>query len=551
MAIERSGAAVLVEGLERWGMDTFFGLPGVHLDSLFDALYGVQDRMRIIHSRHEQGAAYMAFGSAMATGKPSAFAVVPGPGFLNATAAMSTAYACNAPVLCIIGTVVKPLLDRGYGALHELPDQSGMVQRLTKWSARVEKASDMTAMVDEAFYHMLSGRPRPVALEIAPEVFAERGMWPDYGFKPEITAGPIDPAELARAVELVRGARSPMIVVGGGAQHAGAEVRALAERIGAPVVSRQMGRGILPDDHPLSIRAGAANALWAKADVVIGIGTRLGQLREWGHDDALKVIRIDADPDELYRVAVPAVGLVTDSAVGAAALVEALNGYNGAPADPLPIAEAETEFDAAIERDVPLQKAYMDVIREMLPADGVLVDEITQVGHAAKLTSNFQRPRSLITSGYQGTLGYGYATALGAQAGAKDRVVISINGDGGLLYTIGEMATAVQHGIPLVAIVFNDNCFGNVQVIQKRWYGDRVIATDLHNPDFVKLADSFGLLALRTDSPYGLREALRTAIDSRRPTLIEVPIAKEAMGWVWDLIIPKKVRGPGAGASAH
>lgn len=551
MIEERSGAAVLVEGLERWGLDSFFGLPGVHLDALFDALHGVQDRIRVIHSRHEQGAAYMAFGSAMATGRPSAFAVVPGPGFLNASAAIATAYACNAPVLCIIGTVVKPLLDKGYGALHELPDQSGMIRRLTKWSARVETAADMAGMVDEAFRQMLSGRPRPVALEIAPEVLAERGAHPAFGAKPKIVPNAVDPGDISRAVALIRAARSPMIVVGGGAQHAAEEVRALAERIAAPVVSRQMGRGILPDEHPLAMRAGAANPLWAKTDLVIGIGTRLGQLREWGHDDQLQVIRIDADRDELDRVAPPAIGIVTDSAVGAAALVAGLNGHNAAPSEPLDVAEAEAVFDAAIDRDIPLQKAYMEVISELLPADGILVDEITQVGHAAKLTSSFQQPRSLITSGYQGTLGYGYATALGAQAGARGRVVISINGDGGLLYTVGEMATAVQHGIPLVAIVFNDNCFGNVQVIQKRWYGDRVIATDLHNPDFVQLAESFGLLASRTDSPEGLRLALREAIDARRPALIEVTLAKEAMGWVWDLIIPKKVRGPGAGAAAH
>ena len=552
MTETRTGADILVEGLERWGLDTVFGLPGVHLDPLFDALHGAQDRVRTIASRHEQGAAYMAFGSAMVTGAPSAFAVVPGPGLLNAASAISTAYACNAPVLCLVGMVVKPLRDKGFGGLHELPDQSGVIARLTKWSARVEKAEDMAALVDEAFAQMLSGRPRPVALEIGPEVLAERIEFAGYGPKPDLKPPAPDADAVARAAKLIDGASNPMIFVGGGAQHAGDAIRRLAEKIGAPVASRQMGRGILPDDHPLSVPAYAVNDLWPHVDVAIAIGTRFQQQREWGRDDTLNVVRIDIDSEELERLTPPTVGIVADAKLAADALADAVAAgprvHSGN--SPLNTDRIRADFARTIERDIPAQKAYLDVVRDVLPRDGVLIDEITQVGHAAKLATKFYVPRTLVTSGYQGTLGYGYATALGAQAALRDRRVVSINGDGGLLYTLPELATAVQYHIPLVAIVFNDNCFGNVQVIQKRWYGERVIATDLRNPDFVKLAESFGALGLRAEGPEGLRTALKQAFDENRPALIEVPVEKEEMGWIWDIIQPRQTRGVPA-AAAH
>ena len=548
---KKSGAEILVEGLQRWGLSTIYGLPGVHLDHLYDALHGARDRIRAISSRHEQGAAYMAYGSAMATGRPSALAVVPGPGLLNAAAGISTAYAANAPVLCIVGRVTKPLRDKGYGGLHELPDQTGIVARLTKWSERVERAADMASLVDEAFVAMLSGRPRPVALEVGPEVLAERIRFSGFGPKPDIVAPKLDVEAVARAADLIADARNPVIIVGGGAQHAASEVRRLAEATGAPVVSRQMGRGVLPDAHPLSISAYAMNSVWADVDVAIALGTRFQQQREWGLDDAIKLIRVDIDPEEMDRISRPAVGIVADAREGAAALADATLAKKGAGKgrSPRALAPIRSAFSARIEKEIPLQKAYLDVLREMLPDDGVLVDEITQVGHAAKFAMPVHRPRSLITSGYQGTLGYGFATAIGVKAALGDRVVFSINGDGGLLYTLSELATAVQNDIALVAVVFNDNCFGNVQEIQKRWFGGRTIASDLRNPDFALLARSFGALGLRVEGPTDLREALRFVLAQKRPALIEVAVEKGAMGWVWDIIEPRKMRGQGAGAS--
>jgi len=543
LTIRCNGAQALVAGLERWGIQQVFGLPGVQLDAFFDALYNARQRIRVLHTRHEQGAAYMALGSAMATGKPAVCTVVPGPGILNAGAALATAYACNAPVLCITSTVNWPLLDRHYGGLHELPDQSGVLARLTKWSARAHHATQIPDLIDTAFEQLLSGRPRPVAIEIPPEVLAQEVVLTPR--RPHTVEKPqVDPQQVAAAVEILSNAKFPFIVVGGGAQHAPAQVRELAELLQAPVLSRQMGRGILADEHPLALHAAIGNRHWPRADVVVGIGTRLQQLREWGTDSKLKVIRIDIDPTEHARVTAPAVGLVADALDATAALITGLRtaGINRSQSW-LDVRGAEEAFRNELQREIPLQLAYLDALRAELPRDAVLVDEITQVGHAAKLGFPLHAPRTLITSGYQGTLGYGYATALGAQAALPDRRVISINGDGGFLYTQAEMATAVLHEIPLVAIVFNDNCFGNVQLIQERWYGGRAIATQLHNPDFMALAASFGVHGWRATSPDELRQALRAALAQRAPALIEVTVPKGAMGWVWGFIMPQRVRG--------
>jgi acetolactate synthase I/II/III large subunit len=539
-----TGAEALVAGLERWQIERVFGLPGVHLDPLFDALHGARERVKLVHTRHEQGAAYMALGAAAATGRPSVFTVVPGPGLLNTGAALATAYACNAPVLCVTSTVVRPLLDRQYGSLHELPDQPGMLQRLTKWSARAEHAAQIPELVDEAFRQLLSGRPRPVALEIPPEVLAQRtsiaradARLVPFRLRPDLEA-------IDRAAQLVCAARRPMIIVGGGAQDAAPEVRELAEVLHAPVVSRQMGRGILSDEHPLALQANAANSLWAGVDLVIGIGTRLQQLREWGRDSALKVVRIDIDPVEHGRIAPPDAGIVADAAEATRALIDALRGRSLQAEDiTAGIRAARERQRGELREQIPVQVAFLEAIRAELPPDGVLIDEVTQVGHAAKLAFPTHAPRSLITSGYQGTLGYGYATALGVQASLPDRAVVSISGDGGFMYTMPELATAVLHDLPVVALVFNDGCYGNVDVIQKRWYGGRTIGTRLANPDFVALAEAFGALGLRARGPDELRRALRTALERRRPAIIDVPTTSDEMGWAWSFILPRKVRG--------
>jgi len=537
-----SGGDAIVAGLKRWDVDTVFGLPGIQLDGLFDGLQR-DGTLRVVHSRHEQGAAYMAFGYAQVTGRPGVCAVVPGPGLLNAGAALATAFACNARVLCLTSTIPSRFIGQRQGLLHDIEDQTGLLRGLTKWHARANDISEIPRLLDEAFVQLLSGRPRPVALEIPPDILSQMGLANYPAQRPVVAHPAVSPDLIKRATSLIAEAQRPVIIVGGGALEAGAEVRQLAAMIGAPIVSRAMGRGVVRSDDPLSLPGAALLPHWPSVDLVIGIGTRLQHLREWGHDDRLKVIRIDLDHAEMRRVIEPDVAITADAKECAALLCDALS---VAPLEPrttgLDIAAVRAAFDDQFAAEFKGQIAYLDVIREAMADDDIFVDEMTQMGYAARFALPVLSPRTFITSSYQGTLGYGFATALGAQVGASSRRVISVNGDGGFLFTMPELATAVQHKIPLIAIVFNDGHFGNVRRIQKAMYGGRVIATDLHNPDFPMLATAFGATGMRAEGPEELRAALASARQVDSPVLIEVPVDGDAIPSAGKYLYGRKVR---------
>ena len=270
-----TGATALLNSLLDHGIDTIFGLPGGQLDYFFDAMHQAAGRVRYIGSRHEQGAAYMAFGYARSTGKPAVYAVVPGPGVLNTCAALCTAYACNTPVLCLTGQIPSHSIGRGFGELHELPDQLATLKTLTKWAARIENANQAPVMIREAFARMQSGRPRPVALEMAIDVMASVDEVAQAAPR-AMSSVPSDPEHIEAAAKVIADARFPMIYVGGGAAGAPAEVRELAEMLDAPVVSFRGGRGVVADDHPLGCSLPVGHRLWPKVDVIIGVGSRLG-----------------------------------------------------------------------------------------------------------------------------------------------------------------------------------------------------------------------------------------------------------------------------------
>jgi acetolactate synthase I/II/III large subunit len=536
-----SGAMAITKSLATHGIDTVFGLPGGQLDHLFDALYQHRDRIRLICSRHEQGAAYMAFGYARSTGRPSVYTVVPGPGVLNTAAALCTAYACNAPVLCLAGQIPTEAIGRGFGELHELPDQLGTLRRLTKWAARIESPAAAPRMIGRAFAALRSGRPRPVALEMAPDVMAREAEVPEL--LPESSPASVpDPALIRQAAEIIAAARTPLIYVGGGAIAAAAAIGELAGMLDAPVVSFRSGRGIVPDDHPLGFTLPAGHRLWPKVDVVIGVGSRmLEPLRHWGADPELKIVRVDIDPEEVARAGEPDVGLVCDAGAALAALIpEVARRLRRRASRRGEYAALKAAVAADIERVQP-QMEYLKAIREVLPQDGFFCDEITQCGFASWYAFPVSRPREHINCGYQGTLGYGYATALGVKVAHPDRAVVSIAGDGGFFFNLPELATAVQYGIALKTIVFNSGSYANVKRQQREWFGNRLIASDLKNPDFVKLAEAFGAAAYRAQSPTELRAVLERSLGEPGPALIEVPVGE--MASPWPFILLPRVRG--------
>ena len=526
-------AQAVVSMLEVNGIDTIYCLPGVQNDPFFDALYDRTNAIRPIHARHEQACAYMALGHAMATGGPSAYVVVPGPGFLNTTAALSTAYAVNAPVLALAGQIQQSMIGRNVGLLHELPDQLSIMRGLTKWADRIHDPAEAPGLINEAFRRLLSGRRRPVALECAMDTWARRAPVELIATPAQADSCPVDDEAVERAAKLLGAAERPMIVVGGGAQDAGEFVRLIAEMLDAPVMTGRMGQGVLDGRHKLSVTMPAGYRFWGESDVVLAVGTRLQpQQQNWGLDDSLKIIRIDVDSEELDRQRKPEIGIVGDAAATLKALANRLAKHN---AKRNGRAEAVAEIKAAaskrIRETLAPQVAYLDAIRKALPEDGILVDELTQMGYAARLAYPTYKPRTFLSPGYQGTLGWGYATSLGAKSAKPDTPVVSISGDGGFLFTAMEMATAAQHGIGVVAVVFSDGAYGNVRRIQQQSFNNRTIASDLRNPDFVKLAESFGLDAVRVKSPEALGAEISRGIAKGGPMLIDCPVGQLPDPW--------------------
>jgi acetolactate synthase-1/2/3 large subunit len=300
---------------------------------------------------------------------------------------------------------------------------------------------------------------------------------------------------------------------------------------------------VLDSRDPLSVTLPLGRELWAEADVVLAVGTRLFYpFQQWGIDDDLAIVRVDSDPEEPARLHKPAVALVGDAAPILRRLIDALatrNAKRGSRSTEMQ--ERQAHWDEKLGKLAP-QRAFLDAIRAELPEDGIFVDEVTQMGFAARLAFPVYKPRTFLSPGYQDNLGWGFATALGAQHARPDVPVVAISGDGGFMFTANELSTAMRHRIPLVAVVFTDGAFGNVRRIQEEHYGNRMIAWDLANPDFVRFAESFGAAAERAKTPAALRAALRRGFARRDgPTLIEVPVGP--MPSPWEFIHMPRVRG--------
>jgi acetolactate synthase I/II/III large subunit len=523
-----TGGQALVAALKQNGVDTIFGLPGIQLDGFFDALYDERDSIRVIHTRHEQATAYMADGYARVTGREGVCSVVPGPGLLNAAAALSTAYSCNSPVLAVVGQIRSDLIDAGKGALHEIPKQIGLVRSVTKHAARATTPESVSSVVNEAFRQLRTGRPRPVEIEVPPDVLVSVAdiALPPAASSRERFAG--DPDLIDQAARLLGEASQPLIFAGGGVQRsgAGAELLALAEQLQAPIIVTQNGKGGISDRHYLAQGMLAEREYLPRADVILLAGTRWSEFGNVTRSLApgQQVIQLDIDEDEIGRNTSVSVGIQADAKAGLAALANRVGAYNHRR----PSREAElTGFKAAAAARINAiepQAGFGLAIRGEVPDEGIIVPEFTQVGYWSFIGLPVYEPNTFLTPGYQGTLGYGFTTAMGAKVGRPDVPVVSINGDGGFGFTLSELSTVVHHDIRLVTIVFNDNAYGNVRRIQDEDFGGRVHASELTNPNYQKLAEAFGITGRRAETAAELRIQLREAIRADEPTLIEVPV---------------------------
>ncbi|MCH8206051.1 MAG: thiamine pyrophosphate-binding protein [Chloroflexi bacterium] len=523
-----TGAQALVRQLCAEGVDTVFALPGVQIMAAFDALYEVQDDIRLIQTRHEQATTYMADGYAKVTGKPGVAMVVPGPGALNAAAGLGTAFASSSPVLLISGQIPTESLGKRQGQLHEVDDQLDVFRPITKWNHRVTSVEEIPEAVHEAMRQLKTGRPRPVELEVAPDTLAATGdaelIEPEE--YPRTTA---NASEVQRAAQLLSRARKPAIVAGGGTIIAGAskELLEVAELLQAPVMTTQNAKGILPEDHYLAVgvnyaSVGPAHRVLPETDVLLAVGSRL-LFRDFEIDSPPKIVHVDVDPDVIGKNFPTEVGIVADAREALGQLARELRSMGVAERDDRrqEIELYKMTYADELKGMAPEQVGIVETIRAALSDDAIVVSGITNIGYWANVAYSVRQPGTFITSSYFASLGYGFPTALGAQVGRPDRQVVALCGDGGFLYSPQELSTALRYGINLVAVVFNNSAYGASRWDQTHRYGRRFIGTDLHNPDFMKLADAFGVRGLRTDVA-GLGASLREALSADVPVVLEV-----------------------------
>ena len=533
-----TGGQALVEQLRREGVEIVFGIPGVQLDWAVDALCDAASDIQYVVPRHEQAASYMADGYARSTGKEGVCMVVPGPGVLNALSGLATSWACSARVLFIAGQIPSSAIGQGYGVLHEIPDQSGILKSLTKWHGLARSVAEIPALVHEAFRQLRSGHPRPVALEIPPDMLQASAEAVTYFDAAPLAPAAVDAELLAEAARLLAKAEFPVIYAGGGvgASNAGRALQNLAEKIQAPVVMTEGARGAISSRHPLALSTLGSRCVLPHADVVLAVGTRFldAIARPIHAAPRCKFIYLNTDEHASGSPRQPGIALNGDARLALEAMLDAIG-----PASPRNSRTEDVAKVKAWERQqmsaIKPQAEFAAVLRAHIAEDAALVSELTQVGYFSNIAYPVYQPRTLITPGFQGTLGYGFPTALGVAAGAPGRRTVSIVGDGGFGWSLQELATAAKYRLNITVVIFADGRFGNVQRIQRRNFG-REFAVELCNPDFQLLAKSFGIKSHRADTPQDLAEALDMAKSDGGPCLIEVQVGE--MPSAWPLIHP-------------
>ncbi len=537
--VNLSGGEALAKSLAREGVEVVFGIPGIQT---YGIVAGLRDEsgIRLIATRHEQAATYMADGYARASGKPGVSLVVPGVGLYNAAAGLATAYARSSPVLVIAGQVPRAAIGKNAGAVHEVLDQSDTVRPVTKWRGAAMRPREIPAAVNEAFRQMRSGRPRPVLIEMPPEAGVERE---DVELQDPAPASPIvpNPELLRKAARIIADARLPLIYAGGGVVRSDAEgvLVKLAEATNIPVITSSGGKGTIPDSHPLSYGSCFSprgerqemNQLFdvmESADVVIGIGARFSLGNPAGNASTL--VNINADEEELTRIQANTIPLHGDARATIEAMLPHLADA-GAGNRPSPAAAVRAARNLIAYYDIRLhepQYPILEAIQGSIPEESIIVWDVTQFAYYARTHYRVNHPKTYIDSGYQFNVGYSFPTALGAKVARPERPVLCMVGDGGFLYNASELATAIQHGINITTVVFRNDSYGNAARDLDLAFGG-TYGTDLHNPDFVRFAESFGAIGIRAGGPMDLETLLPAALEHNAPVVIDVPFGDMPM----------------------
>ena len=522
-----TGGEDTVRSLVAEGVRAVFGIPGTHGLALIDALHDAPE-IRRITTRHEQGAAFMADGYARASGKVGVCLTPTGPGAVNSLTAMATAYADSSPVLNIFSQIPTAHIGRGKGYLHEVLDQLGMFSQSTGWSARAESVEAIPWLVREAMGRMRSGRHRPAALELPKDVLDATGDAPVLSPAPVLPEPP-EEKQLAAAVEALLKASRPVVWAGGGVIAGGAssQLEKLSEALQAPVVTTVMGKGSMPEHHPLHIGCLAQHAAvqdyLAGCDLVLVVGSRLSALdtAEWALKLPGVLVHVDVDPTEFgrnYPVSIPVVG---DAKLVLGQLSRMVTGASGdRPSRAGEVAELRDGVRRYMVSRSHEAVQLVEQVHSAVPNDGIVAYDLTTCAYWGWTLHEVYKPRTYLYPWGFGTLGFGLPAAMGAKVACPEKNVLAVCGDGGFLYTAAELATAVLHGINVVTLVVNDSMFGVLEPQQLARFG-RTMMIDLHNPDLVALARSFGAYALRVDRVEEVGPALCEALAAQRPGVVE------------------------------
>lgn len=515
--------------LAGYGCEVVFGIPGTHSIELYRGLG--DGTLRHVLPRHEQGAAFMAEGYARLAGKPALCCLITGPGLTNGATGIAQAYASSTPMLVITPVNERESLGKGWGRLHELTDQSAVVRPFTAFTETAMTASDVPALVARAYDIFSSQRPRPCHIQIPIDVMREPATG-DWSPRAPAMARTPDPQAITTAARLLLEARSPVILAGGGAIGAAEAVRRLAERLDAPVATSFAGKGILPHTHPLALGATLSlvgtQAALAVADVVLAVGTELSETDSWRKwlDIPGRIVRVDIDEGEISSDYPSAVAIEGDAATAIVMLMEAIG--RGGPGEPPRAGHGQERAAAARLANRAtldsLQRRHLtvlDAMRASLPAETVFVGDMTQLAYTADRFLDVDRPGHYLGSFGYGTLGYALPTALGAKIAAPDRPVAAIAGDSGVLYTIQEMATAVEERLGVILYLWNNRALGQIRddMVEAQI---RPFAVLPEPPDFQAIARGFGWQSAIAHDAGEIGALTAAALAAGGPHLIEV-----------------------------
>ena len=527
-----TGGQAVIAALRAHGVDTIFGIPGVHTLPLYDAMLD-EPGLRHVLARHEQGAGFMADGYARISGKEGVVSVITGPGVTNVATPVADAYADAVPLLVIASSLPRASRGRRRGELHETKNQFGVMDALAGWTRAVEYIEEIPDAIRDAFRAMRMGRPRGAYIEIPLdllEMSAELTIT-----APAPTALTLPSAKLPVNAQYLREARRPLIIAGNGVTAAGANAQLLqlAELLGAPVLLDRKSRDTLPTGHPLVIPTSgypltpAMYEMISTSDVALVIDSSFGASTPGQSKLRLPdtVLQIDREPSEIGRLFPVTLGMVADARSALDGLLDALQ---DAPRDRPSRSEEVARVKGSLVEHVWQRyggnMAFLDAVREAVPQDGVIVADMTKLGYASSEYLLLHEARTYIHPSELCSIGCGLPLALGAKVAAPDKPVVALCGDGGFLLNVGELATAAQEQIDVVTIIFNDNTYTAVKQQQARRFHRRYIATDLRAPDYVLIAQAFGINGLRVSTPADLGEALAQAIQRGGSTLIEVTL---------------------------